>query len=137
MSTITKGSVDEFKTAHRSMTQRVILFVTCLAVLLAQAGITLYLPALPRITEELRADGTFAGMTLGAFLLGMGAPMLLWGRLCAVRKAGYFLHYACYKGLGPVESLSAHGACYESVFMAISLPRHSVPYPSALSCLWG
>lgn len=84
MSTITKGSVDEFKTAHRSMTQRVILFVTCLAVLLAQAGITLYLPALPRITEELRADGTFAGMTLGAFLLGMGAPMLLWGRLCAV-----------------------------------------------------
>lgn len=65
------------------MSPRSILFVTCFAVLLAQAGITLYLPALPRITEELRADSSFTGMTLGVFLLGMGAPMLLWGRLCS------------------------------------------------------
>ena len=61
--------------------------VACLAVFLAQSGITLYLPALPAITAALNADGTFAGMTLTVFLLGMALAMLLWGRWCAEHGA--------------------------------------------------
>ncbi|WP_152974358.1 MFS transporter [Pseudomonas asplenii] len=96
MNQLTKGAVDGFKAAHRSMNQRSILFITCLAVLMAQAGITLYLPSLPRIAEELQAGSRFAGMTLGLFLLGMGAPMLLWGRLCAAQGNSRTLSVALF-----------------------------------------
>ncbi|MDD1014469.1 MFS transporter [Pseudomonas rubra] len=59
------------------------LAVACLAVLLTQAGITLYLPSLPVIIQELNTDAYFAQLSLSLFLLGMAMPMLLWGKVAA------------------------------------------------------
>lgn len=55
----------------------------CLAVFLAQAGITLYIPALSIITKDLAGQESFAALTLSVFLLGMGVTMLWWGHQAA------------------------------------------------------
>lgn len=57
------------------------IVISCLAVLIAQSGITLYLPSLPAIVEQFHAGGSFAAITLSVFLVGMGLPMLLWGKV--------------------------------------------------------
>ncbi|WP_122574680.1 MFS transporter [Pseudomonas viridiflava] len=59
------------------------LLVPCLAVLVAQSGITLHLPSLPSIAETFNAPDYFSALTLSSFLIGMGLPMLLWGKLAA------------------------------------------------------
>lgn len=69
------------------LSRRALLIAVCLAILLAQSGITLYLPAIPAITAELNANNTFAGLSLTAFLLGMALPMLLWGKWCVIHGA--------------------------------------------------
>ncbi|RMQ41252.1 hypothetical protein ALQ04_03944 [Pseudomonas cichorii] len=60
-----------------------LIVISCLTVLTAQSGITLYLPSLPSIAEYFHADASFSAMTLSAFLVGMGLPMLLWGKVAA------------------------------------------------------
>ncbi|MBX8516978.1 MFS transporter [Pseudomonas cichorii] len=60
------------------------IVISCLAVLTAQSGITLYLPSLPSIVENFHASPGFSALTLSAFLAGMGLPMLLWGRVAAL-----------------------------------------------------
>lgn len=65
------------------MSRTTTLLLACLAILLAQAGITLYLPTLPDITLVMRGSPRFPGMTLTIFLLGMALPMLWWGHWCA------------------------------------------------------
>ncbi|SHN14087.1 Predicted arabinose efflux permease, MFS family [Pseudomonas asturiensis] len=57
------------------------LLIPCLAVLVAQSGITLHLPSLPSIAEDLNAPDHFSALTLSSFLIGMGLTMLLWGKL--------------------------------------------------------
>ncbi|WP_164622861.1 MFS transporter, partial [Pseudomonas viridiflava] len=59
------------------------LLVPCLAVLVAQSGITLHLPSLPSIAKTFNAPDYFSALTLSSFLIGMGLPMLLWGKLAA------------------------------------------------------
>jgi MFS family permease len=49
--------------------------------LIAQSGLTLYLPSLPAISVSLSAYSGFAALTLTVFLLGMGMPTLLWPRV--------------------------------------------------------
>lgn len=58
--------------------------LSCLAALIAQSGITLYLPSLPSIAEHFQAAASFSALTLSAFLVGMGLSMLLWGKVAAV-----------------------------------------------------
>ncbi|QXI37840.1 MFS transporter [Pseudomonas xantholysinigenes] len=65
------------------MTSRRILYFSCLAVLLCQSGITFYLPMLPAIADDLNATDEFAALSLSLFLVGMGACVMLWGRLGA------------------------------------------------------
>lgn len=65
------------------MTQRRILYFSCLAVLLCQSGITFYLPMLPTIADDLNATDEFAALSLSLFLVGMGTCVMLWGRLGA------------------------------------------------------
>lgn len=57
--------------------------ISCSAVLIAQSGITLYLPSLPAIAEQFHAQDSFAPITLSVFLIGMGLPMLMWGKIAA------------------------------------------------------
>jgi DHA1 family bicyclomycin/chloramphenicol resistance-like MFS transporter len=59
------------------------LLIACLAALIAQSGITFYLPSLPSITHHFRAGDDFSALTLSLFLLGMGSSMLVWGKLAA------------------------------------------------------
>lgn len=65
------------------MTTNPRLLISCLAVLIAQSGITLYLPALPAISQYFQAAASFSALTLTAFLAGMGLPMLFWGKAAA------------------------------------------------------
>ncbi len=51
-----------------------------MAVLLAQLGMMMYLPALPHIAQTLSTTQNLASLSLPVYLLGMALPMLLWGK---------------------------------------------------------
>ncbi|MHC8304699.1 MFS transporter [Pseudomonas sp. PB3P13] len=57
------------------------LLITCSTVFLAQLGMSIYLPALPEISRDLSGDASQLAWGLAVYLIGMGAPMLLWGSL--------------------------------------------------------
>lgn len=57
------------------------LLITCSTVFLAQLGMSIYLPALPEISRELSVDASQVGWGLAVYLIGMAAPMLLWGSM--------------------------------------------------------
>ena len=54
--------------------------ISCMAVLLAQLGMMMYLPALPLIAQSLNTTPSLASLSLPVYLLGMALPMLLWGK---------------------------------------------------------
>lgn len=58
-----------------------IIFIACITVFLAQLGMTMYLPALPIIAEAFSSPAQDVSLSLPAFLIGMAAPMLVWGSL--------------------------------------------------------
>ena len=57
-----------------------LISISCIAVLLAQLGMMMYLPALPSIAESLDTTQNLASLTLAVYLVGMALPMLLWGK---------------------------------------------------------
>lgn len=57
------------------------LLITCSTVFLAQLGMSIYLPALPQIAEDLRVEPSQVSWGLSLYLIGMALPMLLWGSL--------------------------------------------------------
>lgn len=60
------------------------IVISCLALLVAQSGMTLYLPSLPAISNSLNGLSGFSALTLTAFLVGMGAPMLIWPKIAGL-----------------------------------------------------
>ncbi|WP_028622208.1 multidrug effflux MFS transporter [Pseudomonas sp. Ant30-3] len=57
------------------------LLITCSTVFLAQLGMSIYLPALPEISRDLSGDASQVAWGLAVYLIGMAAPILLWGSL--------------------------------------------------------
>lgn len=57
------------------------LALACSAALLAQVGISSYLPAVPAIALALPAAEDRVALALAVYLVGMALPMLLWGSL--------------------------------------------------------
>ncbi|WP_426576262.1 MFS transporter [Xenorhabdus stockiae] len=63
------------------MKKEFIILIACVSVFLAQMGISMYLPALPAIVQSLSSQQQDISLALSAFLIGMAAPMLIWGSL--------------------------------------------------------
>ncbi|MCP9267493.1 MFS transporter [Xenorhabdus sp. XENO-1] len=63
------------------MNRDFIIFTACVSVFIAQMGISMYLPALPAIVQSLSSQQQDVSLALSAFLIGMAAPMLIWGSL--------------------------------------------------------
>ncbi len=63
------------------MKNRTTLIITCTTVFLAQLGMSIYLPAVPDIARDLRADASGVSWGLSVYLIGMALPMLWWGSL--------------------------------------------------------
>ena len=63
------------------MNKASIIFIACITVFLAQLGITMYLPALPVLAKDFASQPQDISLALSAFLIGMAAPMLVWGDL--------------------------------------------------------
>lgn len=63
------------------MNNRTTLIVTCATVFLAQLGMSIYLPAVPDIALDLKANAAQVSWGLSVYLIGMALPMLLWGSL--------------------------------------------------------
>ena len=61
------------------MKKESIIFIACITVFLAQLGITIYLPALPTLAKAFSSSPRDVALALPAFLIGMAAPMLVWG----------------------------------------------------------
>jgi DHA1 family bicyclomycin/chloramphenicol resistance-like MFS transporter len=60
---------------------RQICVISCLLTFIAQLGVTLYLPALPDIENELGFDTGRGGNSLLLYFIGAAAPQLFWGAL--------------------------------------------------------
>ncbi|MBC8953290.1 MFS transporter [Xenorhabdus sp. PB62.4] len=58
-----------------------IIFIVFITVFLAQLGMSMYLPALPLITDALSSQQQDIALSFPAFLIGMAALMLVWGSL--------------------------------------------------------
>ncbi len=56
-------------------------FIGCLAVVITQAGITLYLPSLPAMQHDLHTTSRAIAFSLTAYMAGYAFPMLFWGAL--------------------------------------------------------
>ncbi|MBX8544847.1 MFS transporter [Pseudomonas cichorii] len=91
------------------------IVISCLAVLTAQSGITLYLPSLPSIAEAFQASNSFSALTLSVFLAGMGLPMLLWGKVAALLGSRSTMIWALL--LFSVSSLGAGLSTDTSMFI--------------------
>ncbi|UVM71212.1 MFS transporter [Pseudomonas alvandae] len=63
------------------MNNRTTLIVTCATVFLAQLGMSIYLPAVPDIALDLKANAAQVSWGLSVYLIGMALPMLSWGSL--------------------------------------------------------
>ncbi|WP_196782504.1 MFS transporter [Chromobacterium paludis] len=63
------------------MSKTSIILTACVTVFLAQLGITMYLPALPTLAKVFACPPQDVALALSAFLIGMAAPMLVWGGL--------------------------------------------------------
>ena len=57
------------------------LAIACCTAFLSQVGISIYLPAVPAISQALQALEAQASLALAVYLVGMALPMLLWGSL--------------------------------------------------------
>ncbi|MFA7945244.1 MFS transporter [Pseudomonas brenneri] len=57
------------------------LAIACCTAFLSQVGISIYLPAVPAISQALQAAESQASLALAVYLVGMALPMLLWGSL--------------------------------------------------------
>ncbi|WP_166222784.1 multidrug effflux MFS transporter [Pseudomonas atagonensis] len=63
------------------MNPGITLLVTCGTVFLAQLGMSIYLPALPQIADDLHTESAQVSWGLSLYLIGMALPMLFWGSL--------------------------------------------------------
>ncbi|MFC5474546.1 MFS transporter [Paraherbaspirillum soli] len=57
------------------------IIVACSAVFLAQLGMTIYLPALPTIAQDLQVPAPQTALALAAYLIGTALTMLSWASL--------------------------------------------------------
>lgn len=57
----------------------VIVSMACMTVFLAQLGMMIYLPGVPAIAYSFHASSSVISLSLPIYLVGMAAPMLIWG----------------------------------------------------------
>jgi len=60
---------------------KTVVFFACLMAIIAQSGITLYLPSFPDIKNSLNTTNHTISLTLSAYLLGYAIFILLWGNI--------------------------------------------------------
>lgn len=83
--------------------------ISCLAVFLSQLGIMMYLPAQPSMAQSMNTTLSLTALALPAYLIGMAAPMLLWGK------------WAAAFGIKPIMVLSLFLFALSSALLAVCI----------------
>lgn len=70
----------------QAQSNRLVMLLSCMLVLMAQMATTLYLPALPQVASELGISRHYSELTISLFVMGAALPVIYWGH--AAEKYG-------------------------------------------------